>query len=374
MIKSLAIKNFAAFEDLDIQFSPAINIIIGENGAGKSQLLKAAYALSSNSNQIRCRADSDAATTQLAFTDRLLRLFMPLDNKLGKLHHQGALTDARLSGNFFNDLDMTLTFKQDDKHISLNEKSYYNINCNAKDGTNKQAPVFIPTKEMLSMMLGFNSLYERYDLSFDQTHQDISLLLDLPKVRSTQLHPTAKLAIEKINQLIGGQFVFHGGGKVTFKTDTSEYSANAMAEGFRKMGMLARLLETGAIQPNLSGPLIWDEPEAGLNPKLMRLLVEILLELARSGQQIILATHDYVLLKWFNLLMDKDKGDSVYFHMLFREQSREQSGEEGHENSTNLIKVDSTDNYHDIHHNAIADAFNDLSKEQVNKNMGTLGK
>lgn len=39
----------------------------------------------------------------------------------------------------------------------------------------------------------------------------------------------------------------------------------------------------------------------------MKDLVHVLLELARNGQQIILATHDYVLLKWFDLLMDKGK-------------------------------------------------------------------
>ena len=101
--------------------------------------------------------------------------------------------------------------------------------------------------------------------------------------------------------ICGGRFVFYGGGKVTFKTENAEYSANSMAEGFRKAGMLSRLLETGAIQPGVSGPLFWDEPESNLNYKLMKLLVQILLELSRNGQQIILATHDYFLLKWLDL-------------------------------------------------------------------------
>ena len=69
-----------------------------------------------------------------------------------------------------------------------------------------------------------------------------------------------------IEEICGGQFVFHGGGKVTFKTGRAEYSANAIAEGFRKVGLLARLLETGAIQPGISGSLFWDEPESNLNP------------------------------------------------------------------------------------------------------------
>lgn len=45
MISSLQLKNFVAFTDLAIEFSPGINIIIGENGTGKTQLFKAILAL-----------------------------------------------------------------------------------------------------------------------------------------------------------------------------------------------------------------------------------------------------------------------------------------------------------------------------------------
>lgn len=168
--------------------------------------------------------------------------------------------------------------------------------------------------------------------------------------------------MEEIEKAIGGKFIFHGGGRVTFKAGDDEYSANDMAEGFRKAGMLLRLLETTAIQPGISGPVFWDEPETNMNPKLMKLLVEILLELSRNGQQIILATHDYVLLKWFDLLMDKGKGDHVRFHALYRD------GDSGD------VKLDSTDDYKSITPNAIADTFNDLTIAQVRQKMGGLGK
>lgn len=46
MIAKLQIKNFTAFTELTIDFSPGINIIIGENGTGKTQLLRAILATS----------------------------------------------------------------------------------------------------------------------------------------------------------------------------------------------------------------------------------------------------------------------------------------------------------------------------------------
>ena len=42
MITNLTLKNFTVFKDLSIDFSAKINVIIGENGPGKSHLLKAA--------------------------------------------------------------------------------------------------------------------------------------------------------------------------------------------------------------------------------------------------------------------------------------------------------------------------------------------
>lgn len=353
MLEKLELTNFTGFEKLDITFSAKINVIVGENGTGKTHLLKAAYALCAGAPLFKNKPHLSDEELEAALTTKLLRLFMPLDDKLGKLHRQGATEQANFTARFFQGEKCSATFFNNSKTLAIQSQSNY------KKFQNEA--VFIPTKEVLSFMKGFNSLYEKYGLSFDQSYQDVCLLLDLPEIRPENLHEKSKWAMEQIEKVCGGRFVFYGGGKVTFKTEHAEYSANAMAEGFRKAGMLARLLETGAIQPGVSGPLFWDEPETNMNPKLMKLLVEILLELSRNGQQIILATHDYVLLKWFDLLMDKGKEDHVRFHALYRD-------------NEGRVQVDTVDDYRAITPNAIADTFNELTKEQVNKKMGGLGK
>ena len=73
-----------------------------------------------------------------------------------------------------------------------------------------------------------------------------------------------------------------------------------VAEGVRKFAILERLLRNGVLIPE--NPLFWDEPEANLNPALLRKLAAILAELARQGFQIILATHSTDLLKEFHIL------------------------------------------------------------------------
>jgi len=220
----------------------------------------------------------------------------------------------------------------------------------------KKEPVYIPTKEVLSFMKGFTSLYAKYDLSFDETYLDICTLLDLPEMKAERLNPKAKWAMDEIENICKGKFVFYGGGKVTFKTSDAEYSANSMAEGFRKAGMLSRLLETGAIEPGVSGTLFWDEPETNMNPKLMRLFVEIMLELSRNGQQIVIATHDYVLLKWFDLLRDEGKSDEIKYHSLYLEED--------------IIKISTKDNFNLISKNSIADTYSDLYDEDLKRALG----
>lgn len=354
MIEKLNLKNFTVFQNLEIDFSPKANVIIGENGTGKTHLLKAAYGLCSAGTMFKSKPDIGEDDVEAALTSKLVRLFMPMDDKLGKMRRHGVTENAQLDARFTLDKKVTVTFHTNSKSLAIQDSTNYK--------QYKSEPVFIPTKEVLSFMKGFNSLYEKYGLSFDQTYQDICLLLDLPEIRPKTLHEKSKWARSEIEGICGGRFVFYGGGKVTFKTENTEYSANSMAEGFRKVGMLSRLLETGAIQPGVSGPLFWDEPESNLNPKLMKLLVQILLELSRNGQQIIIATHDYVLLKWFDLLMDKGKEDHVRFHSLYRDPK------------TNEIEVSSTEEYLNITPNPIDDAFGYLINQEIENDMGGLGK
>jgi len=381
MITQLQLKNFTAFTELAIDFSPGINIIIGENGTGKTQLLKAILALSGP------WAHGEHADQRLA--QKLCRLYLPLDEKVGGLRRSGARRKAMLSADFDSGRDITAIFGGSDTEVS--------ITSNGRASPAKA--LFIPTKEVLSLARGLKSGQadeETINLIFDDGYIDLAQLL-FKKVEGNlskriQEDPRLSSIVPRITNLIGGRYTLKKGhicfqagqyeeragqsvqdeetsaqvfksSKIQFIPSASALISSAMtAEGFRKIGMLQRLLSNGSLNPGTSGPLLWDEPESNLNPKLMRDLVQALLELARNGQQIILATHDYVLLKWFDLLMDKGKGDQVRFHVLSRNAD---SGQ---------VRRDSMDDYRAIEPYAIADTFNELTKEQVARKMGALGK
>lgn len=381
MITNLQLKNFTAFAELDIDFSPGINIIIGENGTGKTQLLKAILALSGP------WAHGENSDQRLA--QKLCRLYLPLSEKVGGLRRSGSRRKAMLSANFDSGWDITAIFRRADAEVS--------ITSNGR-ATPAEA-LFIPTKEVLSLARGLNSGQadeQTINLIFDDSYIDLAKLL-FKKVewnlsKRIQEDPRLSSIVPRITNLIGGRYTLQKGhicfqagqyeeragqsvedeetsaqvfknSKIQFNPSGSTLISSTMtAEGFRKIGMLQRLLSNGSLNPGTTGSLLWDEPESNLNPKLMRDLVQALLELARNGQQIILATHDYVLLKWFDLLMDKGKGDQVRFHVLSRD------------TDTGQVRRDSMDDYRAIEPNAIADTFNELMKEQVARKMGGLGK
>ncbi|MDH0734347.1 AAA family ATPase [Achromobacter spanius] len=381
MISKLHLKNFIAFTDLSIDFSPGINIVIGENGTGKTQLLKAALALSG------VEAHGEQTGEQLA--RKLCRLYHPLSGQVGALRRAGTKGKSVLKGTFASGQVITAKFYGKDTAAKVT----------ATSGDAPAPAIFIPTKEVLSLVRGLTA--EQPDLPtieriFDDGYLDLASQLakdgtsDLDA--KVQLDPRFASIVPRLTNLIDGQYLLENG-RFVFEAgcyeekdtatrskaqhaqmyrDSTEWrfvpsskqhlSSGMTAEGFRKIGVLQRLLSNGSLNPGTTGPLLWDEPESNLNPKLMKDLVQVLLELARNGQQIILATHDYVLLKWFDLLMDKGKGDQVRFHVLSRD------------TDTGQVRRDSMDDYLAIEPNAIADTFNELMKAQVARKMGGLGK
>ncbi len=380
MISGLHLKNFVAFTDLSIEFSPGINIFIGENGTGKTQLLKAILAL--------CGPEVQAQQPGEQLVRKLCRLYHPLGGQVGELRRAGTRGDAVLTATFALGQEVAARFRGTSTEARVRTTA----------GSGVAPAIFIPTKEVLSLVRGLTSEdphQETIERIFDDGYLDLACQLIKEGIEDldskVQLDPRFASIVPRLSNLIGGRYELHEGkfcfkagayverlgksssaGKAaqTFQDSTLRFvpaktpllSSGMTAEGFRKIGILQRLLSNGSLDPGAAGPLLWDEPESNLNPKLMKDLVLALLELARNGQQVVLATHDYVLLKWFDLLMEKGKGDQVRFFSLYRDAP------------TLEIKASETDDYLAITPNPIDDAFGYLINQEIENDMGGLGK
>ena len=82
----MTIKNLTAFPKADLVFGHNLNVIVGENGAGKTHLLKMAYSVLAVSAEEGRKPNSAAPTKSLYQTrlaDKLIGVFRP--EALGRL-------------------------------------------------------------------------------------------------------------------------------------------------------------------------------------------------------------------------------------------------------------------------------------------------
>ena len=175
--------------------------------------------------------------------------------------------------------------------------------------------VFIPAAEMLSHSKGFLALNSKFHMPFDKTQVDIIVNASLPEAREIPAY--MQPILDKISQVIDGTVIQEDDIFYILKNDGRKLDFSLEAEGLRKLGLLWKLIRNGLLEKD--SILLWDEPEANLNPELFPLVAEILLELSRNGVQIFVATHSYNFAKYLEIR--RKAKEEVQFHTLYRESS-----------------------------------------------------
>jgi len=332
----IKLKSFTAFKSLDVALGPGINVFIGRNGTGKTHLLKIAYSA--------CKASLDES-----FPQKLVGSFLPYQGRLGRLaHRRGKSTTATVKV-FRGDKELSVEFSNHTK-----EHTEATVTGREAWASEPLPLVYIPVKEMLANAPGFRSMYAKREVHFEEVYADIIDNAYLPILRG---RPDAarKALLDRLQQELAG-WVSVENETFFLKNDDGELEFTLLAEGMRKLGLLWLLIQNGAL---LKGSVLaWDEPETNMNPALIGTLVDVLLELQRMGVQILLATHDYVLLKEFDLRAQKQKGDAIRFHSLYRD---DESGEIWHSAADEYALVDP---------NAISQTFLGLYDRDVERELG----
>ena len=160
------------------------------------------------------------------------------------------------------------------------------------------APIFIPAKEILSLMPDILGISKNNPEVFDSTYLDLATQLTIRVPQN--LPPFAKPILAKWASIMQGEIQSEDGRFYFYPKNGTRFRVGLAAEGYRKLGTLSHLLAIGSLTNNTT--LFWDEPESNLNPALLRELAKVLVELARQGFQVILATHSTDLLKEFHIL------------------------------------------------------------------------
>lgn len=298
MLNSLQIRNFTVFRNADLKFVKGLNVIVGENGAGKTHLLKLPYAVMAMSAEEGKKRNGPPtkALLQTRVAEKIFGVFRPEDS-LGRLVH-------RQKGR--NSCEVEMSFRQPRTSLAFGFSSLAKSEVNISKTLTKwqgKSPAFLPTRELLTLYPGFVPLYETRHLEFDETWRDTCLLLGTPALRGPK-ETTINDLIAPLEEQLGGKVVLDRNGRFYLRGPSGNMEMPLVAEGWRKLSMLVRLISTGSLLDK--GCLFWDEPEANLNPVLIRKIAKAILGICKAGIQVFVATHSLFLLREFEILLESE--------------------------------------------------------------------
>lgn len=298
MLRSLRLRNFTVFLDAPFDFARHLNVVVGENGLGKTHVLKAAYSVLAVSALGARESGGNTPTKsylQTALANKLRSVYKP--DELGRLARRQPGRSRSEVACEFDDPSCDIQFS-----FNAASKSEVAVDVAPKRWV-ANMPVYIPTHELLSIYPGFVSIYERTHLEFSEIWRDTAVLLGLPLARDLR-EKTSRELLMALEEAMGGAVELDPGGRFYLKTGSGRIEMHLVAEGLRKLAMVARLIANGSLLDG--GFLFWDEPEANLNPRLVKLIARTILSISQAGVQVFIATHSLFLLRELYILQQTD--------------------------------------------------------------------
>lgn len=341
-INGLKMKNFMLFDEADINWSSNINVICGENSTGKTTLLKLMYSV--------LKPLSKGKTEQLTkeveekvIVEKMQGVFRPDDMKIGRLV-------SRKQGSNRTDFLIDMEKKQSvSVGFGNRQENHADIAVDVANPIKKFETIYIPTKEMISTTEHFASLYEEYHIDFEEMYYDLAKLLDKPlKKGANTIEQNAVLS--SFEKIMKGQIIQKDRKFYLKIKGEGEFEMGLLSDGYRKLSMIVYLILSGSL--NKDAVLFWDEPETNMNPKMIRPIVQAIVELAKMGVQVFVTTHDYFVQQEFNFLaeypQENEKKLDIRFMSLYRD------------NETKELKYEMKKSLSELENNAIMQEFDAL--------------
>ena len=331
-LKKMEAENFTVFEKIEIPFSKGLNVLVGENGVGKTHIMKVAYAA--------CQASKH----DVSFAQKTVMLFRPDQSRIGRL------VNRNKSGNNTAEISVASDISKISMSFSVKTKKW-DAEVHAEEKWEKQmldlSSVFIPAKEILSNAWNLDAAVKMGNVEFDDTYLDLIAAAKIDISRGVDSAKRRKYLnlLQKIST-----------GRVTLQEDRfylkpgtqAKLEFNLVAEGIRKIALLWQLIKNGTLEKG--SVLFWDEPEANINPRYIPILAELLIMLEREGVQIFVSTHDYFLSKYIEVKKSEDS--EVQYISLYKDEN-------------DKVQCEIEKDFELLEHNAIMETFRQLYREEV---------
>lgn len=295
-IVRVCLKQYGMIPEFTCESFSNINLVIGENGTGKTFLLKALYSATRAMEEYK-RGD-DIRTINEVLAEKLRWTFQV--DKLGDMVTRSS--DENLN------FDMQLG----SDHIGYQ----FSSSAASKVGT-ATAPavkretnsIFIPEKEVLSL---YSIILKSRDVDrsfgFDDTYCDLVKALMSPPKKGKNYSAFAN-SRKMLNGVIDGKVEYDEiSGKWFYKNNRNQkFAIGATSEGVKKISIMDRLLSNGYLD-NQSIIFI-DEIESALHPTAIYQFLEMIEKIATDMDlQFFIASHSYFVIKKLALIAKKNPG------------------------------------------------------------------
>ena len=340
-IKQVGLQNFTCFRDVEMDFSPGINVFIGENGTGKTHLLKGMYSFLKGLSHTHIEKNETGLTLNTTGyrLEKLLKGIFKVE-ELSKLISRGE-TEA----------EIRIIIK--DKEVSLQLNGGMPEVSKELAITREGATVYLQPNEIISWYEGFISAYENRESSIDETYYFLAKALSLLPLKGERKQIAEQLVEELLHKSGIRKVALEQGRFAVELSDKQSYGASLMAQGLNKIAQVIFLVLNGSIQKGTI--LFWDEPETSLNPRYITIISNFLKVLANTGVQIFIATHDYLLTHQLSLSAEyrviENSVPDMKFFSLYKE--------DGH------TQIESGDTLSEIKRNPILDEFAALHDREL---------
>lgn len=337
-VRQLRLERFGPFGDVEFDFVPGVNVVLGANSTGKTFAAKALYSVL---KALGPEASPGAPPREL-LRDKLAGVFRPDDGDVKRLVSR---IHGKSTGRIRVELDDGEAMRATISTAARQAIANLDLPSAGNGSSLARTPaLFLPSRELLAMYEGFVAAYQARELAFDETYFDTAVALSAGAVRGRRPGHLREVT-DRLEDELGGKIRLEGPRFYLHARD-GRLEAHLLAEGLRKIASIVHLVSNGALRQG--GVLLWDEPEANLHPRLAEVVVECLGALAEGGVQVIVATHDYLIAdavsRWSEYRSVMDRAASVRFFQLLRDEA-------------GAVRLESADTFAALPANPLLDAF-----------------
>lgn len=295
-ITSVCLKEYGMIPEFSCKNFSNINLVIGENGTGKTFLLKALYSAIRAMEEYK-RGD-DIRTINDVLAEKLRWTFQV--DKLGDM----VTRSSKESLNY----EMEIGADHIGYQFSSSAASKI-ITATAPTGNREANSIFIPAKEVLSLYsIILKSREVDKSFGFDDTYYDLVKALRISPKKGKN-YATFSNSRKLLNSVIDGKVEYDEiSGKWSYKNNRGQkFAIGATSEGVKKISIMDRLLSNGYLD-NQSIIFI-DEVESALHPTAVCDFLDMIEKIATDmNLQFFISSHSYFVIKKLALIAKKNSG------------------------------------------------------------------